>query len=142
VLPQRRDGAATLLGATLLLSSCCLPWQQGQRKRKRFHHDLLTADIFRSEIICIWSKALRPNHKGDITLIEFLKEKAVAIWLGVSVSTLRRWRCQGNGPLFRKLNSRVRYDPTDVQSFSDDRARLSTNHARDGSFRDNEHTTP
>lgn len=62
-------------------------------------------------------------------MADFLKENAVARSLDVSVSTLRRWRAQGKGPIFRKLNGAVRYDPLDVRKFADDRARLCTRSA-------------
>jgi predicted DNA-binding transcriptional regulator AlpA len=57
---------------------------------------------------------------------EILREKDVSKLLGVSVSTLRRWRRLGNGPIYRKLNGAVRYSGLDLQKFIDDRARLST----------------
>jgi transcriptional regulator with XRE-family HTH domain len=57
---------------------------------------------------------------------EILREKDVSKLLGVSVSTLRRWRRLGNGPIYRKLNGAVRYAGLDLQKFIDDRARLST----------------
>jgi predicted DNA-binding transcriptional regulator AlpA len=57
---------------------------------------------------------------------EIVREKDVSKLLGVSVSTLRRWRRLGNGPIYRKLNGAVRYSGLDLQKFIDDRARLST----------------
>ena len=57
---------------------------------------------------------------------QIMKEHDASKVLGVSVSTLRRWRILGSGPVFRKLNGAVRYATPDLQKFIDDRARVST----------------
>ncbi|KAF2988778.1 hypothetical protein MJC1_04146 [Methylocystis sp. MJC1] len=47
--------------------------------------------------------------------------------LGVSVSTLAKWRMTGlDGPNFVKLGSRVKYDLTTVEAWIRTRARTST----------------
>ncbi|MBK9171069.1 MAG: hypothetical protein IPM24_26920 [Bryobacterales bacterium] len=38
---------------------------------------------------------------------KLLKEADVAEMLGVSILTLRKWRCYGKGPEFRRLARRV-----------------------------------
>lgn len=38
-------------------------------------------------------------------------------YLGVSVSTLNRWRCSGTGPEWSKLGGRVFYYLADLQAF-------------------------
>ncbi len=38
-------------------------------------------------------------------------------YLGVSVSTLNRWRCSGTGPEWTKLGGRVFYRLADIQAF-------------------------
>jgi predicted site-specific integrase-resolvase len=44
----------------------------------------------------------------------------------VSEVTLARWRCEGIGPAFVKLNGRVAYRLEDVQAFEQHGGRLST----------------
>ena len=62
-------------------------------------------------------------------MTEMLKERDASEHLRVSVSTLRRWRRLGNGPVYRKLNGAVRYAALDLQKFIEDRARMSTSAA-------------
>jgi predicted DNA-binding transcriptional regulator AlpA len=47
----------------------------------------------------------------------FLNEREVATFLGVSVSTVQRWRLLGMGPRFRKFCSSVRYSLRDLETF-------------------------
>lgn len=42
----------------------------------------------------------------------------------VSLKTLRRWRLDGDGPVWRKLFRHVRYDETDILEFE----QLSSQH--------------
>lgn len=49
-----------------------------------------------------------------------------AVYLGVAVQTLARWRCEGGGPAFLKLGSRVRYERADLDLWLDARRRRST----------------
>ena len=58
-----------------------------------------------------------------------LKETEVAAVLNLEVSTLRRWRWAGKGPVFRKFGAAVRYDAEDLQSFIDAARRNSTSDA-------------
>jgi len=46
--------------------------------------------------------------------------------LRVSVTSLRRWRRQGAGPMFRKLGRTVRYRPNDLSDFVASAGRMST----------------
>jgi predicted site-specific integrase-resolvase len=62
--------------------------------------------------------------------MELLKEAAVPQALNVSVSTLRRWRSKGKGPLFHKLNGAVRYSQDDVKQFAEDRICSSTSRCK------------
>ena len=41
----------------------------------------------------------------------------VAEYLGLSVSTLNKWRCLGGGPKFLKLGRAVRYSIPDLQNY-------------------------
>lgn len=59
-------------------------------------------------------------------MTKLVKEATVAEVLDVSVSTLRRWRGQGKGPMFRKLIGAVRYSSDDLKQFVDDHARNRT----------------
>jgi len=51
---------------------------------------------------------------------------ATASYLGVAKQTLARWRCEGGGPAFLKLGTRVRYERADLDSWLDARRRRST----------------
>jgi hypothetical protein len=47
--------------------------------------------------------------------------------LRVSLSSLRRWRRQGSGPMFRKFGRTVRYRPADLSDFVASAGRVKTN---------------
>jgi predicted DNA-binding transcriptional regulator AlpA len=51
---------------------------------------------------------------------ELLSPEEVAIWLGVSASTLANWRSLGRGPQYKKLSGSVRYRRDDVHAWIDD----------------------
>jgi len=51
------------------------------------------------------------------TLPQMLDETEVARVLAVSVAALRRWRREGRGPRFARLERCVRYDPRAVERF-------------------------
>jgi predicted DNA-binding transcriptional regulator AlpA len=54
-----------------------------------------------------------------------LRCAAAATYLGVSQSTLEKWRVTGNGPRFVKIGSRlVGYDLADLDSFRNSLVRL------------------
>jgi predicted DNA-binding transcriptional regulator AlpA len=59
-----------------------------------------------------------------------LTETEAAAKLGLEPTTLRRWRWSGDGPVFRKLGSAVRYHPEDLQAFIEAAARRSTSDVR------------
>jgi predicted site-specific integrase-resolvase len=46
--------------------------------------------------------------------------------LRVSLTSIRRWRRQGRGPVYRKLNRAVRYRPDDLKDFIASARRTST----------------
>jgi hypothetical protein len=46
--------------------------------------------------------------------------------LRVSLTSLRRWRRQGCGPVYRKLGRTVRYRPNDLSDFVASAGRIST----------------
>jgi hypothetical protein len=58
-----------------------------------------------------------------------INEHAAAGWLGLKVSTLRRWRWSGDGPAFVKIGASVRYDPADLAAFINAGRRTSTSDA-------------
>lgn len=41
----------------------------------------------------------------------------VSEFLGVPVATLYKWRCEGAGPVARKVGRHLRYFPEDVRSW-------------------------
>ena len=47
----------------------------------------------------------------------FMREKALAQLLGMSLPGIRRWRYFGTGPKFVKFGSSVRYSASDVSSW-------------------------
>lgn len=51
---------------------------------------------------------------------------ATASYLGVAKQTLARWRCEGGGPAFLKLGTRIRYERADLDRWLDARRRSST----------------
>ena len=55
-----------------------------------------------------------------------LRTPEAAQYLGISQSTLAKWRLYGTGPLFCKLGGIVVYDVADLNEFTDSRRRLST----------------
>lgn len=55
-----------------------------------------------------------------------VNEHEAARRLGMKVSTLRRWRWQGIGPVFCRIGAAVRYDPRDLVAFIAAGRRAST----------------
>jgi hypothetical protein len=53
-------------------------------------------------------------------------EDEVARILRVSVTSLRRWRREGRGPIYRKLGRTVRYRSNDLSDFVASAGRVST----------------
>ena len=58
--------------------------------------------------------------------LRLMKEREAAVILGVEVSTLRRWRWAGRGPVYCKIESAVRYDPEDIAAYVAANRRKST----------------
>lgn len=55
------------------------------------------------------------------TIESLLNEQQVAEILGLACATLRKWRCTGEGPKFRKIGRAIRYRVEDIQAFIDSR---------------------
>ncbi|MDF2621333.1 MAG: hypothetical protein K0S00_3992 [Xanthobacteraceae bacterium] len=55
-----------------------------------------------------------------------LKVKDAAERLGLSISTLNKWRCYGTGPRFVKLGTSVLYREEDLDTFVAAQVRTST----------------
>ena len=55
-----------------------------------------------------------------------LRAPQAAARLGVSSSTLAKWRLYGSGPAYSKLGSVVVYDVDDLDAFAAERRRIST----------------
>jgi predicted site-specific integrase-resolvase len=51
--------------------------------------------------------------------------------LGVSVSTLNKWRVYGDGPTFVRLGRRIAYRPEHILEYLEKQARQSTSDAGD-----------
>jgi hypothetical protein len=58
-----------------------------------------------------------------------ITEGEAAILLRVSMSSLRRWRREGRGPVYRKIARTVRYRPDDLSEFVASARRTSTSDA-------------
>lgn len=58
--------------------------------------------------------------------IKHLNQRQLADRWDVSEATLERWRTEGIGPVFLKLQGRVLYRVEDVESFEVDSLRKST----------------
>ena len=56
-------------------------------------------------------------EQGTLTLPQLLNEKQAARMLAVSVAALRRWRREGRGPQFARLQRCVRYDLRAIEQF-------------------------
>ena len=61
-----------------------------------------------------------------------LREADAARILSISVQSLRRWRLQGEGPVFRKICGSVRYSADDLHAFIAAAARRSTSDSGEG----------
>jgi predicted site-specific integrase-resolvase len=58
--------------------------------------------------------------------VKHLNQRQLADRWDVSEATLERWRSEGIGPVFLKLQGRVLYRLEDVESFESDSLRKST----------------
>jgi predicted DNA-binding transcriptional regulator AlpA len=54
------------------------------------------------------------THRSNTVI---LTTPQAALYLGLAVSTLNKWRCFGAGPKFLKLGRAVRYRREDLDSF-------------------------
>jgi hypothetical protein len=68
------------------------------------------------------SRTLSDHHGKESTLTTNISEPLItegeaAGILRVSLTSLRRWRRQGCGPVYRKLGRAVRYRPNDLSDF-------------------------
>jgi hypothetical protein len=71
--------------------------------------------------------AVRGSTPSSAGLPRLLTEREVADILGISVKTLRNWRCSGGPPLpFVKISRAVRYEPETVARFIAHQRRTST----------------
>ena len=52
--------------------------------------------------------------------------KQAAVYLGLSMSTLNKWRCYGSGPAFLKLGRSVRYRKSQLDNFLTERTASNT----------------
>ena len=56
-----------------------------------------------------------------------LRPNEAAAFLGMSTSTLAKWRCYGLGPAFSRISRGIcLYDISDLEAFVAERKRLST----------------
>ncbi len=55
-----------------------------------------------------------------------LDVNAVSEWLGISTSTLAKWRLRGTGPPFLKVGKRILMRQSDLDQWLDCRRRIST----------------
>lgn len=58
--------------------------------------------------------------------VKHLNQRELAERWGISTDSLERWRCEGLGPVFLKLQGRVLYRAEDVEAFEVDSLRKST----------------
>ncbi len=71
-----------------------------------------------------------PNGKETCPCREevrnYLNTREAAAWLSLSPRTLDRYRVSGEGPVFHRFGSRVRYLLADVEDWASARRRVST----------------
>ena len=63
--------------------------------------------------------------------VKHLNQRQLADRWDVSEATLERWRTEGIGPVFMKLQGRVLYRVEDVEAFESDSLRKSTSERAD-----------
>ena len=63
--------------------------------------------------------------------VKHLNQRHLADRWDVSEATLERWRTEGIGPVFMKLQGRVLYRVEDVEAFETDSLRKSTSERAD-----------
>lgn len=55
--------------------------------------------------------------QGTLTLPQMLNERQAAHTLAVSIAALRRWRREGRGPVFTRVEKCIRYSTRSIESF-------------------------
>ncbi|MBK8072047.1 MAG: helix-turn-helix domain-containing protein [Ramlibacter sp.] len=63
--------------------------------------------------------------------VKHLNQRQLADRWGVSEATLERWRSEGIGPVFLKIQGRVLYRVEDVEAFETNSLRKSTSERAD-----------
>jgi Helix-turn-helix domain len=62
-----------------------------------------------------------PSTEGlsqtQTTQPQLLTESQAAVWLCHGLSTIRRWRREGNGPPYIRIGHRIFYRPTELVEF-------------------------
>ena len=70
------------------------------------------------------------EREGEIRMNEnvrnYLSTRQAGEWLGLSPRTLERYRVTGEGPVFHRFGSRVRYLLVDLEAWASTRRRKST----------------
>jgi predicted DNA-binding transcriptional regulator AlpA len=70
---------------------------------------------------------VRSNSSADMPSPNLINENIAADLLGLSPRTLQNWRVRGGGPLFIRISNRsIRYRPSDIQDWIQERVRRST----------------
>lgn len=64
--------------------------------------------------------------RASQTQSRYVRTPEAARLLGLSPRTLEKYRCHGNGPVFRKLGGRVVYALADLEAWADQAACRST----------------
>jgi hypothetical protein len=59
----------------------------------------------------------QPHQESGVTQLQLVSEGKSADVLGVSVAALRRWRREGRGPAFIRLERCVRYRMSDLEHY-------------------------
>jgi predicted DNA-binding transcriptional regulator AlpA len=59
----------------------------------------------------------RQNDQGSTDPRRFMDTKQTADYLGISASTLTKWRMHGRGPRYFNFGSLVRYDVSDADAY-------------------------
>ena len=66
------------------------------------------------------------NHRLADATTHYIGTNDAAQLLGLSPRTLEKYRCHGNGPIFRKLGGRVVYAISDIEDWVNQSACRST----------------
>jgi hypothetical protein len=66
------------------------------------------------------------NPKESKVNVKHLNQRELAERWGISTDSLERWRCEGIGPVFLKLQGRVMYRLEDIEAYETESLRSST----------------